>query len=73
MPSLENRIDELEMRLSHQEKTIAELNDVITAQWQKTDKLERQLQRFAEELESLESNAASTNQKTPALLRQHVF
>ena len=53
MPTLENRIDELEMRLSHQEKTIAELNDVITAQWQKTDKLERQLQRFDEELEAL--------------------
>ena len=65
MPTLENRIDELEMRLSHQEKTIAELNDVITAQWQKTDKLERQLQRFAEELEALESNAAPTNQKPP--------
>ena len=65
MPTLENRIDELEMRLSHQEKIIAELNDVITAQWQKTDKLERQLQRFSEELEALESTTAPTNQKPP--------
>jgi len=65
MAAVEKRIDELEIRVAHQEKTIAELNDVITAQWKKMDALERQLQRFGEELEALESSEAPASQKPP--------
>ena len=63
--TLETRIDELEIRATHQDQIIADLNDVITAQWKKIEKLERQLQRFGEELEALESNDAPANQKPP--------
>ena len=62
---IEQRMNELEMRVAHQEKTIAELNDVITAQWKKMETLERQLQRFGEELEALDSAEAPANQKPP--------
>jgi SlyX protein len=65
MNPLEKRIDELEMRVAHQDKTISELNDVITAQWKKTDALERQLRRLGEELQALDSNDAPANQKPP--------
>ena len=62
---IEQRMNELEMRVAHQEKTIAELNDVITAQWKKMETLERKLQRFGEELEALDSAEAPANQKPP--------
>jgi SlyX protein len=66
MTTTETRIDELEMRVAHQDKTIAELNDVITEQWKKMEAIERQLRRFGEELEALESNEGPTaNQKPP--------
>jgi SlyX protein len=63
---LETRIDELEMRLAHQDKTIAELNDVVTAQWKKMEVLERQLKRFGDELAALDSSdGPAANQKPP--------
>ena len=37
------RIDELEIRLAHQEQTIEDLNAAITAQWKLIDKLEREI------------------------------
>jgi SlyX protein len=66
MTTVETRIDELEMRIAHQDKTIADLNEVITAQWKKMEMLERQLQRFGDELEALDLNEApAANQKPP--------
>jgi SlyX protein len=43
------------MRLAHQEKTIADLNEVVTAQWKKIERLERQLQRLDEEVQALDT------------------
>jgi SlyX protein len=60
----EKRIDELEIRMVHQEKVIADLNDVITAQWKKIELLERQLRRLDEELQSLDVEAPPV-QKPP--------
>lgn len=65
MAKIENRIDELEIRIAHQDRTIADLSDMITAQWKKIEMLERQLRRLGEELESMESGAAPANQKPP--------
>jgi SlyX protein len=53
--SLEQRIDELEMRMAHQDRTIADLNEVIMAQWKQLEIMERQLRRFGEELEALDA------------------
>jgi SlyX protein len=65
MTTSENRIDELEMRMAHQDQTIAELNDMVTAQWTRMESLERQLRRFGEELQVMESSDTPANQKPP--------
>ena len=65
MAEMTTRIDELEMRMAHQDRTIADLNDVITAQWKKIEALENQLRRMGEELQSLEPSDTATNQKPP--------
>lgn len=66
MSTLEIRIDKLEMRVAHQDKTIGELNDVITAQWKQLEAMERQLRRFGEELEALDATEGpAANQKPP--------
>lgn len=55
MPVSDPRLIDLEMRVAHQEKTIGELNDMVTAQWKKIEALERQLRRMGEEMEALAS------------------
>ena len=47
------RFDALEMRMAHQDRTIAELNDVITEQWRKIDALERRIQQVREEAQNM--------------------
>jgi SlyX protein len=65
MIDLSARVEELETRLSHQEKTIGELNDVITAQWRKMEAIEFQLRRLGEEMQTMEQGDAPANQKPP--------
>jgi SlyX protein len=48
-----SRLDALEALAAHQDKTIAELNEAITAQWRKIDVLERQVAKFLEEIQSI--------------------
>jgi SlyX protein len=59
------RLDSLEIRMAHQDRIIAELNDVITAQWKKLDALERKVQRMGEELEAMDMGDMPANQKPP--------
>ncbi len=65
MTTESERITELEIRMEHQDKLIADLNDVITDQWKKLDMLERQLKRLGEDIESLQPAEATGNQKPP--------
>jgi SlyX protein len=66
MLSTEHRVDELEIRIAHQDKAIADLNDVITAQWKKLEMMERHLRRLGEELEAMDSlDAPAAHQKPP--------
>jgi SlyX protein len=66
MSVLEQRIEDLEVRMAHQDKTIAELNDVITSQWKKLEMIERQLRRLGEELEAMDGGEGpAANQKPP--------
>jgi SlyX protein len=58
MSDVAARIDDLEMRVAHQEKTIGELNDVITAQWRKMEAIEFQLRRLGEEMQTIDGGAA---------------
>lgn len=57
MSDVANRIDDLETRVSHQEKIIGDLNDVITAQWRKLEVIEFKLRRLGEEMQTIESGA----------------
>ncbi len=62
----ETRLNDLEIRLAHQERVIADLNDVVTTQWKKIETLERRLQRLDEEVQALDSgDAPAANQKPP--------
>jgi SlyX protein len=65
MSTMEKRIDELEMRAADHERTIAELSDLVTAQWKKTEALERQLERYAEELQAISAGDAPQDRKPP--------
>jgi SlyX protein len=65
MTTTETRIQNLEIRMAHQDQTIADLNDVITAQWKKLDALERQLKRLSEELQTMDQVDVPANQKPP--------
>ena len=58
----ETRLNEVETRLAHQEKTISELNEVILAQWRRIEALERQLSRMNEDMQSLDSGAVPVDE-----------
>ena len=49
-----SRIDELEIRISHQERAIEDLNTTITEQWKELDRLRRDVQRLSDRLASAE-------------------
>ena len=51
------RLDALEMRVVHQDQTIDELNEAITAQWKLIDRLERQVRHLAERVADAEQSA----------------
>ena len=51
------RLDELEMRVVHQDQTIEDLNAAVTAQWKLIERLERQVERLAERVTEAEQSA----------------
>lgn len=48
-----DRLEALEIRVAHQDRQLAELNQVITDQWRKIDALERQIALLRDELQSV--------------------
>jgi len=50
------RLDELEIRVAHQDQTIEDLNAAITAQWKIIDRLERELKRLTDRVSSAEDS-----------------
>ena len=48
------RLDTLEARFAQQERIIADLNEVVTAQWDQIDILRRQLQKLREEFQAID-------------------
>ena len=46
------RLDDLEVRIAHQDQMATELNELITAQWAKISMLERQLAHLREEVQN---------------------
>jgi len=58
-----DRFDALEMRIAHQDQMIAELNEVMTAQWRKIDALERLATHLREQFQNI--GAQAQDQKPP--------
>ncbi len=52
------RLDALEMRVAHQDRTIEDLNAALTAQWEAIDRLLRQTALLQERLREAEARAA---------------
>ena len=52
-----SRLDELEIRVAHQDQTIEDLNAAVTAQWKLIDRLERQVARLSERVADSELSA----------------
>ncbi len=46
------RLDQFEIRFAHQERSLAELNDVLTAQWRQIAALEREVMRLRDEIQN---------------------
>ena len=61
----DKRLDDLEIRFAHQEKQLAELNDIVTAQWQRIDLLESQNRRLREDLQNLDVGNSGPEPKPP--------
>ncbi|WP_319530989.1 SlyX family protein [uncultured Cohaesibacter sp.] len=62
----EERIVDLEIQVTHQSKTIEELSDVISQQWQHIDRLTRQLKGLTDTVLELEDHfGPPANQKPP--------
>jgi SlyX protein len=47
------RLEDLEVRLAHQEKMISDMNEIVTQQWRLIDLLERQLRQMREEMRNI--------------------
>ncbi|MGB3627630.1 MAG: SlyX family protein [Henriciella sp.] len=55
--STSSRLDELEMRVVHQDQTIEDLNAAITAQWKLIERLEARLAQLSERVAAAEQSA----------------
>lgn len=63
-----SRLDELEIRIAHQDQTIEDLNAAVTDQWKLIDKLQREVSRLTDRVSSAEdaiAEAPAANQPPP--------
>lgn len=50
---MEQRITDLEIRFTHEERTVQELNDIVCTQEQRLESLEREVKQIMEQLKML--------------------
>lgn len=63
---LEERVVDLEIQLAHQTKTVEELSDMVSNQWDIIDRMKRKLKMLEDAMVELEDNAGPpANQKPP--------
>ena len=48
-----SRLDALEMRIAHQDKMMADMNEVITAQWRVIEAMQRHVTELREEFRNI--------------------
>ncbi len=56
MTKLKNRLNELEIKIAHQEQQINDLSDMVSEQWTMIERLGGQLTKANSRIESLENN-----------------
>lgn len=59
MSDLSGRMDDLETRVAYQERTIEELNGVVTEQWKQIEALTRRLSRMEDRLTEAEASVGA--------------
>ena len=57
----EDRFQDIEMTLAHQDKVIADLSEVMNDQWKEIESLKRQLTKANNKIEELENNAGGSD------------
>ena len=57
--ALSDRIDQLEIRIAHQDRVIEDLNQIVTDQWKQIDKLIRRIEGLTDRVESAETRLTS--------------
>lgn len=62
---IQARLEALEVRVAYQDRTIEDLNGVVTAQWKQLDDLTKQMARMADRLRNIEENAPSSGEPEP--------
>lgn len=62
---MQDRIAELEVRLAFQERTIQELNDVVTRQQQTVERLTRDVQVLRAQLQTLAPSLVGSREDEP--------
>jgi SlyX protein len=61
----DTRIEQLEMRIAHQERTIEDLNKSVTEQWRQIEALGKQVERMVARLQDVEDNASPRAAEPP--------
>ena len=64
-PDADIRIAELEVRLAEQEKVIADLNEMVVAQWRKIDALGRRVSELRDEFDEASRLRGEGQEKPP--------
>jgi SlyX protein len=59
------RIEALEMRIAYQDRIIEDLNTSVTEQWKRMEDLARQIERMADRLQRVESDAPAAQEPPP--------
>jgi SlyX protein len=63
--SLSARIDALEMRIAHQDRTIEDLNAIVVDQWKRIDALGRRLANLLDRVQEVEDGAGAPVDRPP--------
>lgn len=59
------RLDALEIRITHQDQMIEDLNETITAQWKEIDRLKREIERMSDRIASAEASIGPEGGEEP--------
>jgi len=62
---MDDRITELETKISHQEKLLDELNEVVTGQWRDIDILKKKFVLLNEMIQQLDGKSSEADAPPP--------